>query len=104
MSVENRPYLAMAGEEKLLFLRVVGEGKGSGRTGWSAWEVRTKPFVEQQRMKLLKAILPIPQPLSGWNLSRRVRRWRRSFRETSLYTLLLHKRSKDTTEKGTQNG
>lgn len=56
MSVENGPSLALAGEDTLLFLRMVEERKGGRCKGWFVSEVRPEPFGEERLMKLFKMV------------------------------------------------
>ena len=59
MSVENGPYVALAGEDTLLFLRMVEERKGGRCKGWFVSEVRPEPLGEERRIKLLKVVTEV---------------------------------------------
>ena len=56
MSVENGSYVALAGEDKLLFLQMVEERKGGRGKGCFVSEVRIEPFGEERLMKLLREV------------------------------------------------
>ena len=55
MSVENGSYVALAGEDTLLLLRMVAERKGGRCKGWFTSEMRPDLLGEYRLMKTAKA-------------------------------------------------
>jgi hypothetical protein len=56
MSVENGSYVALAGENTMLFLRLVEGAKGGRYKGCFVSEVIPEPFGEERLIELLKVV------------------------------------------------